>query len=65
MSKKVLHTVFGLCMFFGFMWLIGTAGSSDLGLIDFKTLVIQSLIGMGLFMGGYFGLKLSGSDAVW
>ena len=64
MKEKVLHTIFGLSMFAGFMFMIGTAGSSDLGLIDFKTLVIHMLIGMGLFAGGFVGLKLSGSDFV-
>lgn len=63
MNKKVLHTVFGLCMFAGIMIMLGAAGSSDLGITDFKTVVIHTSIGMVVMLVGYFGAKFS--DAPW
>ena len=53
---------FGLCMLAGFVILLGTAGSSDLGLIEFKTIVVQGLIGLGISGVGYLGLRLTGAD---
>lgn len=53
---------FGLCMLAGFVIILGTAGSSDLGLIDFKAILVQGLIGLGVMGVGYFGLRLTGAD---
>lgn len=55
MLKKFL----GLSMFIGFLLMIGTAGSSDLGLISFERLVIRMCLGIIMITGGYIGLKLS------
>lgn len=49
MFKKILTTVFGLSIGAGFLLVLGTAGSSDLNLIDFKTILIQSGIGLVLW----------------
>ena len=59
MLKKVCHRIFGLCAFGGFMFMVGTAGASDCNLIDFRQIVIQSLIGLALVIIGFIGLKLS------
>lgn len=64
MKEKIFRIVSGLCMAIGLVWLLGTVGSADLGLIDFETLLIRSIIGIAIFVGGFVGLKLSGSDVV-
>lgn len=55
--KKFLTTVFGICMAIGFVLIIGSAGSSDLELIDFKTLLIQSGLGLALTGIGFIGIR--------
>ena len=64
MLKKVFHWIFGLCMFVGFVVMVGTAGSSDLNTIDFKTALVYSLIGLVLMFIGFVGLKLSGWEYI-
>lgn len=64
MRKKVFNCIFGLCMFAGFFVLFGTAGSSDLNLLDFKRFLIQSIIGTALAVIGFIGLKLSGWEYI-
>lgn len=59
MFKKILTTVFGLSIGAGFLLVLGTAGSSDLNLIDFKTILIQSGIGLVLVWIGFKGLKIT------
>lgn len=56
------NIIFGLCMVVGFMILLGTAGASDLGTIEFKAIVVQSLIGLGVTGVGYLGLRLTGAS---
>lgn len=51
-ALKVWRFTCGLTAFFGFMVMLGTAGSSDLDLIPFAQIVKQSLIGLGMFVGG-------------
>lgn len=65
MLKKVCHWIFGLCVFASFVLMIGTAGSSDLNLIDFKQIVIQSLIALALMLIGFIGLKLSDWEYIY
>lgn len=60
MVKKVLHTIFGLSVLAGIILMIGTAGSSDLELIGFEELVVQSSKGLIIMLGGISGLWLSG-----
>lgn len=57
MRKRFLHKVFGLCMLGGFVTILGTAGASDLNLIDVNTLLVRGCIGVGLLLIGYVGLK--------
>ena len=64
MLKKVFHWIFGLCMFIGFVLMVGTAGSSDLNLIDWDTILKQSLIALILMTVGFIGLKLSGWEYI-
>ena len=59
MLKKVFQWIFGLCMFAGFVVMIGTAGSSDSGSIDFNQIMIQTAIALVLILVGFIGLKLS------
>lgn len=59
MLKKVCHWIFGLCFSAGLFFIIGTAGASDCNLIDFRQIVIQSLIALTLLIIGFIGLKLS------
>lgn len=59
MLKKFCHWLFGLCMLAGFIFMIGTAGASDCNLIDFRQIVIQSLIALALVIIGFIGLTLS------
>ena len=64
MLKKVFHWIFGLCTFAGFFVAFGTAGSSDLNLIDFDRLVVQYGIALALMLIGFVGLKLSGWEYI-
>lgn len=59
MFKKILTVLFGLSIGAGFLIVLGTAGSSDLNLIDFKTILIQSAIGVALVWIGFIGLKFT------
>lgn len=55
--KKFLKLILSVCMVVGFFFILGTAGSSDLNLIDESTAIMQSGIGMALLFGGAVGLK--------
>lgn len=57
MIKKILSTLFGLSIGAGILLVLFVAGSSDLDVIDFKSVVIQGGIGVGLVSLGYVGLK--------
>lgn len=57
MRKKFLHKIFGLCMLGGFVTILGMAGASDLGLLEFNALLFRGGIGAGLLLIGYAGLK--------
>ena len=59
MRKRFLHKVFGLCMLGGFVTILGTAGASDLNLVTFNELLLRGVIGAGLLLIGYVGLKAS------
>lgn len=59
MCKKILTVLFGLSIGVGFFIVLGTAGSSDLNLIDFKTIIIQGAIGVALVWIGFIGLKVT------
>lgn len=60
MITKVLHKIFGLSVLAGIILMIGTAGSSDLDLIGFEELVVQSSKGLIIMLVGMSGLWLSG-----
>lgn len=59
MRRKILTILFALSMVGGFLLILGTAGSCDLNLIDFKTTLIQIGIGAALMCGGFKGLKFT------
>ena len=46
-----------ISMAVGFIICIGTAGMSDLALLDFKTTLIRMIIGVVLLLGGFFMAK--------
>lgn len=57
-ARRIWRTVCGTVAFIGFMLMLGTAGSSDLDLIPFSQILIQSGIGLamlggGLWLGGF------------
>lgn len=51
-TKRIWRTACGTVAFLGFMLMLGTAGSSDLDLIPFSQILIQSGIGLAMFAGG-------------
>lgn len=58
----IIRRLSGLAMLVGFVLLLGAAGSADI--MTVQTIVIRSLIGIAIFLGGFVGLKVSGSDFV-
>lgn len=64
MSKKFFLRFFGACIFVGLMMVLASAGASDLGSLEFKRIVVNALIGLGLMFVGYAGLKVGGSKYV-
>lgn len=65
MLRKICHFVFGLCVFAGFIFLIGTAGASDCELITFSQILKQSVIALVLMLVGIFGLKLTDYEYIY
>ena len=59
MNRKILVKLFGLLMVAGFLFILGTVGSSDLNLIDFKTILVRCGIGLLLCVIAYIGLKVT------
>ena len=57
MSRNILKKIFGLIVVAGFLFILGTVGSSDLSLIDFKTILVRCGIGLLLCAIGFIGLK--------
>lgn len=58
MIKKILKVLFGVTVGAGLLVVLGTAGSSDLGLIDWTTVLVRSVIGVGLVLVGLGGFKI-------
>lgn len=56
MILKIAKTVAGLTSIVGFIYILGTAGSSDLDLISFGEIIHKSLVGLALFSGGFFSI---------
>lgn len=46
--KKVFKCIGSALIFFGFMFVLGTAGASDLNLIGFKEIVYRLLCGFAM-----------------
>lgn len=53
-------SISGWCFFIGLMLILGAAGSSDLGMIDVKTLIAQGVAGLGIMSVDTFGLRIGG-----
>ena len=62
MLKRVLSVISGLSLLAGFVLLLGTAGSSDLELIEFNTVLVRGGIAAALMLGGFFGVKILSPD---
>jgi hypothetical protein len=64
--RKVVNKIFGTMMFAGFILAFGLAGDSEIGIVhDTRTILIRGGLAVVLMFGGYLGLKLNGSDAVY
>lgn len=51
--KRLLKLIAATLMIGGFVFIIGTAGSADLGIISFGQIVRQCIIGLCVIGGGY------------
>ena len=51
--KKLLKVIAVVLMIGGFIFILGTAGSADLGTISFGQVVLQCIIGLCTIGGGY------------
>ena len=49
--------IYGVCLVVGFLVVLGTAGASDCGTIEFGQAVIRSIIGLLVSFVGLAGLK--------
>ena len=59
MIKKIFRILCGLVILVGIFIVIGTAGSSDLGLIDTTAVIERTTLGILLVASGWFGLWAS------
>lgn len=64
MVKDFLKLVSLLLVFGGVVLILGTAGASDLNQIGFDEMMIRGIIGVGLSLVGYLGLKIGGFENV-
>ena len=64
MLKKIYQGLFISSMLAGFILMIGTAGASDLNMVDFEKIFLQASIAMLLILVGFFGLKVSGFEYI-
>lgn len=53
-ALRVTKVLAGLTSLAGFIYILGTAGSSDLDLIPFSQIFCQSLAGLAMFVAGFF-----------
>lgn len=51
--KKLLKTIAATLKIGGFIFILGTAGNSDLGLISFGQIIVRCIIGLCAIGGGY------------
>ena len=51
--KKVCKWIAVALIFIGFMFLLGTAGNSDVGLIDFGEALTRCICGLGMMGVGF------------
>lgn len=64
MVRDFFKLVSLLLVFGGVVVILGTAGASDLGQIGFYEMMIRGIIGVGLSLVGYLGLKIGGFENV-
>lgn len=50
--------VFGTCMVIGFLVVLGTAGASDCGMVEFGEAVMRSIGGVVVALVGFVGIKV-------
>lgn len=57
--KHLIHKLSGLIILTGAVLIVGTAGASDLGVLEFGTIAYRCLMGLGLIGVGAGVLKLT------
>lgn len=65
MLRNLVHKLSGLLILTGAVLIIGTAGASDLGVLEFSTILYRCVIGLGLIGIGAGALKLSNYTYVY
>lgn len=53
---KVVQAISVVCMLFGALLMLGTAGGSDLGRLSFSEILTYSLISTAMMIGGFTGI---------
>ncbi len=62
MLDRLVYYFLMICIFGGFLIVIGSAGASDLEMIGLTDLIIRGSIGAVLIIIGVVGLKKGGYD---
>ena len=52
--------ILGTCVVIGILVVIGTAGASDCGTLEFGQAVVRSICGLAVSIGGVIGLNVLG-----
>lgn len=60
MIQKIIWVFGFLSMTVGWFLIMGTAGASDLHLLDFKTVLIRGGLGAFMMIMGYINLRIYG-----
>lgn len=56
--RKILGIISSVFLIIGFTIMLGTAGASDCDMIPFWRIAVQSLVGLTIFVSGFFGYWL-------
>lgn len=59
MLRTILNWICYFLMFLALVIVIGTAGASDIEMIDFGTILVRDGIAILLFLVGYLGLFIN------
>ena len=53
-KRKIFKRICGTVAILGFLIMLGTAGASDVGYISIGRIVVQTGVGMMMFIGGAY-----------